>query len=373
MLRVLAFVAAALLSVPALAHSRLDMLMTAIPPMKSAPSDQCPATAPAEAQLAGFTTMVFCNDFTKPIPNTAGTGTTQDWLIECGPGTSAPGVWHGQWNTPWDCKNVRQEIDPLTGVLSMHFLVPQATNGRINLVTDDGTDHRPGYGKYFNYPQASLMEITYRDDIETKPGYCNGVDSTAFFAWSHEGGSGSSAVNEWDVVENWLAGIGCAPVDNDGAYHNWNTGRSGPLWGWSYCEGPCPPSVNTPGTMSKIHTFGLLITTDATIPRTDFCSYVDHVRINCGSYLYPNNGDVGAQCVGTGGPGGTPALNQSGCWGQRDIAIFWVGVNGSGNLSKDVNAWVQSFRVWSCPAWNAQDAEMSIPGVNTCYGKLVNY
>jgi hypothetical protein len=42
-------------------------------------STQCPATPPAEAQQAGFTTMALCNDFTQPIPNTAGTGLPSDW------------------------------------------------------------------------------------------------------------------------------------------------------------------------------------------------------------------------------------------------------------------------------------------------------
>src|SRR5215831_19464196 len=81
MLRQLSLVAALMLA-PCLAFAANPSANLSVQVVPTGPttSAQCPATAPAEAAQAGFTTMAFCNDFTQPIPNTAGTGLPATWL-----------------------------------------------------------------------------------------------------------------------------------------------------------------------------------------------------------------------------------------------------------------------------------------------------
>ena len=382
MIKTLFFLVSALL-LPGLAFGdtpSANLSVTVVPAAQSSPSAQCPSTPPAAAQRAGYTAMVFCNDFTQPIPNSAGTGTPggpTTWAQGCGgPGNS---IWYAQTQTNWDCSEQGQATDPATGTLAMHLVATQSRgNPRVVLVTDDGQDHRPGFGNYFNFPQASYLVIRYRDNMEDSSQSCDGI-ATDFFEWSHEGGAGSTAVNEFDLIENWDAGSGCSPWNYGGAIHNWNNGTAGPMWGYNWCLGMTWPPGSTANTCpgyltsgnggkptSVYHSYGMLITVQSG-NNISACGYVDDVLINCGGMIYPET-----ECTGTGGSGGTAALNQSGCWGQRSIALLWVGSINGQNLNRDIHAYIQSWQAWSCPSWNAGSATISNPGVNTCYGPLIS-
>jgi hypothetical protein len=235
----------------------------------------------------------------------------------------------------------------------------------MTIVTDDGCCHQSGQGNYFNFPQASYMQITFRDNQEENPTACDGIGVVDFYQWSHEGGGGSSAVNEFDLIENWDAGVNCSPWNYGGAFHNWNDGSSGPMWGYNYCIGSCPSFLTGDKFTSSYHTYGMLTTVQSG-NNIASCGYVDGILINCGTIP-----SAQLECTGTGGAGGTAALNQSGCWGQRSIAILWVGSANGGWLSHDIHAYIQSWQVWSCPSWNAGSATMSNPPTNTCYGSLI--
>src|SRR5262245_34392422 len=93
-------------------------------------SSQCPATAPAKAAQAGFTTTAFCNDFTQRIPNTAGTGLPSNWLgcpnPNGGAGDTLPHVWYSpaadKFRAP-PCNEagggIGQVTDPVFGNLAL--------------------------------------------------------------------------------------------------------------------------------------------------------------------------------------------------------------------------------------------------------------
>jgi hypothetical protein len=215
-----------------------------IVPAGTTTSTQCPSTAPAEAQAAGFTTLVLCHDFTQALPNTAGgagnpQGTTTNWM-GC---TSGPGqIWY--FGTPQEggvgCWNYNQEIDPETGQLALHvtFLQSQWHAGPNNLSVeqiqmDDLASHDIGVGNYTTFPQSSLIEITTRDNISglanpntIPPGVCDNSAVNNWAVMTHEGVEGTGQ-NEFDILEHWNGGGNygqCAPANADGALHNWDSG-----------------------------------------------------------------------------------------------------------------------------------------------------
>jgi hypothetical protein len=224
--------------------------------------------------------------------------------------------------------------------------------------TDDFSSNQPGQGNYFAFPQASYIEFTYRDNIYDNHTPCDGVNSVAFVAWSHEGAAGVSSVNEFDLIENWGSGVNCQSQVTGESLHNFNGDGSGGVPGgrvwdfsglgnfgrWGY------------GSTDSYHTYGMLTTTDGTT--IEVCGYIDHALVNCAPF--PR---VDRECV--------DSLNQSGCFGQKNILYLWVGSNNGQRPHGDIKAWVQSWRVWSCPSWNATDPKISNPPTNTCYGKII--
>jgi hypothetical protein len=275
--------------------------------------------------------------------------------------------------------DIEQVTDPTTGTLAMYFQYlasyVQGSTGKIWLQTDDFSSKTPGVGNYFNFPQASLIEITYRDNINDVHTVCDGIDSTAWWTWSHEGGAGADSVIEYDVVENFRAGINCSAQNTDSAVHNWNGDGNGnsqvsnAVWVYTM-NANSPPDCchtgnfantgflanNTP--TDNYHTFGLLTTTDGT--NVESCGYIDHNLVNC--IPMPGLSRLCAESFSS----------QSGCFGQRDILLWWVGANaGSNALHADVKAWVKSWRVWSCPSWNAGSAIITTSN-NKCFGAIIS-
>jgi hypothetical protein len=272
-----------------------------------------------------------------------------------------------------------QVTDPTTNTLAMYFQYlasyVQGSTGKIWLQTDDFSSKIPGQGNYFNFPQASLIEITYRDNINDVRMVCDGIDSTAFWTWSHEGGQGADGVIEYDDIENFRGGVGCSNQNSDSAVHNWNgaTQNANAVWTYTMNSNSSPTCCHT-GNFANTgwlgndfptdayHTYGLLTTTDGTNIET--CGYIDHNLVNC--IPMPALNEV---CAGT---GIISPLSQSGCFGQRDILLWWVGANaGSNALHADTKAWVKSWRVWSCPSWNAGSSIITNAS-NKCFGTIIS-
>jgi hypothetical protein len=112
------------------------------------------------------------------------------------------------------------------------------------------------------------------------------------------------------------------------------------------------------GPTSSYHTYGMLTTTDGANIET--CGYIDHQLVYC----IPMPG-LNRECASS-------LSSQSGCFGQRDILLWWIGSNASGGpIAGDVKAWVKSWRVWSCPSWNAGSAIITNAN-NKCFGTIIS-
>jgi hypothetical protein len=346
-------------------------------------STQCPSTAPAEAVHVGFTAMVLCNDFTQPLPNSAGTTTDPNYWGCVGHGTG--GVLNGQvwWpqSSSVGCSDFDQEVDSTTGQLTQHiqFLASQYAPGVVGwnqYATDDGSgNHVPGQGHYLAFPLASLIEYTIRDNLSSHQN-CGSNQNSDWWNGVHESQSGVG-VFERDVIENYGPGMPgvCQNWTGFSALHNWNVGGQGSLiWG---ALGGCPQAIankcTDPTWFNHYHTYGMLTTTDGSTGISN-CGYVDHIFMGCAQF----NGDH--FCLA-----GSP--NQAGCYGEREQLTMIVGSDGQGCNTVadctanprnntgvppgDIHVYIESIRVWSCPAWNAGgDPRISNPGVNTCYSNI---
>jgi hypothetical protein len=336
--------------------------------------------APAEAQTAGFTTLVFCQDFTQQIPNSAGGainpgGTSTNWL-GCVTGDSGPGqrlFWMEGNAAP--CQRparVQQVIDPTTGQLTMDFAMPASEigqgGGNLNTIRMDNNPHNDtNIGTYYPFPMASLIEFTYRDNTASNNTTCADPATADLFTGSHEGGDPTVKTNtlELDILENWTGGVNCDPFQGLGnTVHNWflyPNQEAAASWHNNY--GNMPPGMNeNPHWFDNYHTYGSLTTTDG---RDMYhCGYIDHVLVGCYQTPGLTAGHLCNQPPGTN--------NQSACYGQRSELWWWWG-DQHNPPAFDQHYWVEGWRVWSCPAWNATDPKISNPGVNTCYGTVITH
>jgi hypothetical protein len=212
------------------------------------------------------------------------------------------------------------------------------------------------------------MEITERDNMSSIITGCSsgqdanghGQSNPDFFSGSHEGRSGVG-VFEGDILENWTGGLSCPGFLANQCMRNWNA---------SGAPGACSITGNTTSPpaptgfagnrhwFDNYHTYGFLTTTDGSTA-IELCGYIDHVLVQCVPY---NTQNICSAPAGN---------NQSGCYGQRDEFTWWWGQGGY-PAGADAYDWVEGFRVWACPQWNAGgDAHISNPGINTCYGTII--
>jgi hypothetical protein len=119
-----------------------------------------------------------------------------------------------------------------------------------------------------------------------------------------------------------------------------------------------------PHFFDSFHTYGFLTTTDGSTA-IETCGYIDHVLIACSPMRNASPSDWCTTPAGT--------VNQAGCFGQKDILAMIVGDDGGAPIG-DVHVWLESIRVWSCPAWNTGSGgpKISVPGTNTCYGTIIS-
>jgi hypothetical protein len=345
------------------------------PPPPPGPSAQCSTTPPAEAQKAGFTAMVMCQDFTQPIPNTAGTGVTTGWVNVCGGPAGTP-QWFQYGNAgPIRCNNFQQVTDGANGlVMHIYYDPAQCVSPgnqlcRVNIQTDDFSSLTPGVGNYFVYPQASYAQITYRDDLYVNHTPCDGINNTAFWMSSHEGGAGHAPPNEFDVIENWGGGVNCQSQVTDEALHNWNGDPGGfvpasSVWNF-HSIGNWAGTTWSYAATNGYHTYGMLTTTNGS-DNMEVCGYIDDFLLNCTQF--PGITD---ECRNDKTGAALPNINGSGCWGQKNYPIVWVGSAGGPAPHNTVNAWIKSWQVWSCPAWNVGDPRIST-AANSCYGSIIS-
>ena len=364
MIKKLSFLAALLAPGLAFGANPSADLSVQIVPAGTTTSTQCPSVAPAEAQAAGFTTMALCNDFTQPIPNTAGTGLPANWLgvmdanNSCAYSDTTPHVWYQTlwylgcsppYNEPGS--GIQQVTDPANGNLALRIGYTQ--NDQVHYQYQSITTMSPSTGQFQDYPQASLIEWTFRDITESVTA---GAPNNDFWTWTRSAATGcNGCVLEYDIFEDWGVNSNSAGIGN--AVHNWWAGNQGAggwgcgVYGRQYVNpgvgGPCPFGSPANFTTATYHTYGMLITTDGATAIWA-CGYVDHVlRGSCKKVpesLNPNNG-------------------QGGGFGQRNFLINWFGIafddpgqgycpSGADCINQDMFSYIKSVDVWTCSDWN---------------------
>jgi hypothetical protein len=366
----------------AVSSRALDQSFT-VTGVMGASTAQCPSSAPAEAQRAGFTAMVLCNDFTQALPNTAGTGTSLNYW-GCAPGQGAQ-IWF-PYSASVGCvgaqsgnHNFVQVTDSTTGGLSMQVTWLRADDVSPNFLgwqqyaTDDHSSYTPGVGNYTAFPLAHLTEFTVRDDLSSivimnAGNGCWSGGNSDWWDGSHGFSGGGTGTFELDVFENTSAldGGGCGGFN----LHDWHSDGSqsgGTVWGNRSGPGNLPTGMNgNQHWFDKFHTYGNLTTTNGT-NAIESCGYVDHALVNCVSM-------PGSPSDWCGQGSGNASINGDQCFGQKIVLVMIVG-DDDGQAYGDVHAWLQSIRVWSCPAWNSGTGsvggKISQSGVNTCYGTVI--
>ena len=314
--------------------------------------------------------MALCNDFTQPIPNTAGTGLPSNTSGQCfggqgcwlgcpnpngGAGDNSPHVWYSpekdQWTSPPCNENGRgivQVTDPTYGNLALDVDYTVTDGGgyvhrALTTMSAAVTDPVNQTNLLNDYPLASYIEIVARDNTGQnfpcpQPNPQNGCEPNVdFFTWSAAAWSGQCYQNgqyvcqvlEMDDVENW------APQNYEGmgALHNWNAGGAA-TGNWQ--------GANLYDS-SVYHRYGALITTNGNSD-VKVCSYLDGALKGCSSY------------VGDSIPLPGTKYDNSGSYAQRNTLAIWsdsfnnypVGV---GALANDQHYYIKSISVWSCADW----------------------
>jgi hypothetical protein len=373
------FFAAALMLAPcaALAANPGANLSVQVTPAGVSTSGQC-SSAPAEAAQAGFTTMALCNDFTQPIPNTAGTGLPSNTSGNCyggsgcwlgcpnpsgGAGDTYPHVWYSpepdKYTAP-PCNEsgagIQQVTDPTYGNLALDVAYSKADGSSwtwqtMATVSAAVTNLSTQQTLFSDYPTASFYQIVARDNgytcqapFGTGCNYSNIQPNVDFFNWTAVGWDGQCYSNgsyicsplEFDNIENW------GNYANGSAIHNWPIGgncSASP----SQCTSAWAGTSTNFFDVTKYHVFGMLKTTNGTSD-IKTCAYIDHVLKGCQSIPADSVAACGTQ------------LDNSGTYCQRDALAVWSdSFNnypiGSGVLPVQLNYWIESIQVWSCADW----------------------
>jgi hypothetical protein len=290
-------------------------------------------TAPAAAQVAGFTTLALNSDFTKQLP--------ANWLGGCavaGSGTpvgnfNSDDTGHTWWLNLWWSYNYQpcdtaQRADPTFGglVLDMPWTVDNTHTAQGTVIQTASWDFvspasgQSGRGTAVSFPINSYYEFTARMTPLTNGTYL------ALYTWAPEGIAAQSLSGiEWDVIESDFGNQN----NFDSAVHNWGNGGSGAfLW-----LGHGPPGLPGGFDGSIYHTYAMRITSDGT--DVSGCSYIDGQFITCHSL-----------------PGGLSATEAS----QREFLILqnacdWWNYGGQCTSGQQQHLYVKSVRVWSCANW----------------------
>ena len=348
------FCTAALIVAPCLAFAAnpsADLSVKVVP--KGSTSAQC-SSPPAEAAQAGLTTMALCNDFTQPIPNTAGTGLPSNTSGQCfgdqgcwlgcaspsgGESDNFPHVWYGAerdfyFSTPCNetGAGVQQVTDPVNGNLALDiaFSVADSQSGPIlNTLTTVSPNIPNGqdpatYPDITDFPMGTYIEFTARDntaDFNTgnlQTQMIVGMETWAAAQW--DGFACSTCVLERDVMENW------GDYADQGPFHDWYAGGvSNGIWAGTFPEG-------------VYHTFGLLTTSDGSSD-IKVCAYRDHALLGCTS----PPGAIAA-CGSTADNGGS--------YCQRSVPSIWSGKwSATGTAPFQLDSYFKSIQVWSCVDW----------------------
>jgi hypothetical protein len=326
-------------------------------------SAQCPATAPPQAAAAGMTTQAFCNDFTMPIPNTAGTGLPATWLGCANPGgygtaDSNPHVWYEPtadigFDPPCNGTSpqsyIRQVTDPVYGNLVMDFAAgTNRENGYYDNVMTMSTHvfdptNSSFWPLFLDFPMSALTEIVWRSNTNHQNATQGNEPVVDFWSWT-------AAWYTENISSGYCTGSGhpsCSPLEIDfiedfgdgldiGAFHNWNDQTAGGITG-----GP-PSSFYDPNAYTKLD---VLITSDG-VSNIKGCAWVGPEAgplVFKGCNDYPGRVDpVGTRRDGSGG------------YDTRNVLVLWYGGwSGPSSAQAEVplHFYVKKFARWECADW----------------------
>jgi hypothetical protein len=195
-----------------------------------------------------------------------------------------------------------------SNVLHLWYLQTYPTGGEQDEIAIETVNSDLAQGE--DFPITSYFEATYRvtptvADPSVSP-------LSAFWTWAS---NMSQNLIELDVIETYGSLLGAY----DSAIHNWPPGSGSFGWeGTSAIPGSYDPT--------QYHTYGMRVTSDGN-SQMSACFYVDGNFISC-----QNPQPVGAE------------------FSQRSFLILNIGAL-SQQLSRQTDMYVESVRVWSCPAW----------------------
>jgi hypothetical protein len=319
------------------------------------PSGNCPTTAPAAAQRAGFTTLIYCLDGAAPA-----NATLSNWL-NCdypAPGNTFPPPVNAPWQTIGaesfcDTQHWNQAVDPVTGKTTIHF--------HWNTTTDTGTWPHAVIDNLVNTAEEGWSPANYYMDIRlrsTQPyAFPGNQPSPDFFSANNScfsispacnaGGSLGWAPVEKDVFEISTFCAGCGFFGGSGVI-DWSVGQHG-FFMWQITPTGSDPTIDTylpnwtPDTGA--HTYAMLTTTDG-VSIQQYCGYVDSTLIavndpanfitNCAKFDF------------------SPAHSLSGTdethhLSTRDGLELFVGGAPAGSPNSDT--YIEYISVWTCAAW----------------------
>jgi hypothetical protein len=281
---------------------------------------------PHPAQVAGFTTLAYCADFTQQnATNNVVNGVSQtmvwttlaNWL-DCAGASKSLAQWslngsNGKTNT---CSGISVANDATAGSNVLKITQTPADGGAaiesIATVANGGVNYElfPGTNSY--------AEVKYRLNTADENNIpASGQGNVVFDWWSmfYNGGL------EIDFIETW----GGAPGtwSPSGGFLDWNNSSNRPSSGGG--------NYIAPTFDSNYHTFGSLMTSNGSSGAVGQCSYADGVAaMTTCHYIIPSEASE---------------------YTQSNYLLLWNGAAQAATLTGNVVVYIEWIRVWSCAGW----------------------
>jgi hypothetical protein len=286
-------------------------------------------SVPAPAGGAGFTTCALNADFSNSYYSKTAT-----WINECGATTPWRFYLQGQFGGSVPCNRLTIATDPTFGGTVAHFQYLQndkATIGQniFQLAWPGAWLTTTGFPPYL--PNEMYYEISFRLSPATL---------TAGTAWP---------IDIWQETTRSPCGPGggpCPPswVEIDFMeYDDLGQPGSGFKWGggiidWPYGNPAYGPVTVGATDLSVYHTLRVLITSDESSAISK-CTWIDATPYGC-IQVHPQNVP------------GADAQTTAEEYHQWNNAItFFLGQGGASSISSNLDAYIQSIRLWECSGY----------------------
>jgi len=294
---------------------------TSAPLMEKGPSSVCSnPTPPHPAQVAGFTTLAYCADFTS-----AAMANPSTWLDCAGATTPQWFAYNGGVGTETSCSHIHIVNDSVAGSNVLALTVnPSDGDHAVTFVTTSvqGCSAAGPFGMINvcgeNFPTTNMYaEIKYRIDTTAYAGAT--CDSNCLkwdlFSWMYGTDGGTVEIDFGEIAAGSDQFVTNGMVDWNGTPTFGN--NNGQIW---------DPSD------SLYHVIGSLNTANSGVTNVGACTYKDGTGIKCNG-IQP----------------GTSAGYQ-----QEGYLIMWNTAGEPMNtLTVPFTGYIEWVRVWSCSGWSS--------------------